>query len=66
MARFANFKGFQTNNCLFDFDPWIPRSNMAIFANVKGFLKMTVFLAWIPGSLDPKWLDLRISKVFKH
>ena len=58
MARFVNFKGFQTNDCLFDLDPWIPGSQMARFANFKGFQTLTIFLAWIPGSLDPTRLDL--------
>ena len=66
MARFANFKDFQTNNCLFGLDPWIPGSQMARFANHKGFKQMTVFLTWFPGSLDPTWLDLQFLMVLKQ
>ena len=63
MARFAIFNGFQTNGCLFDLDPWIPGSNKLQLSVYKDFQSLTIFLAWIPGSLDSKWLDLRILKV---
>ena len=41
-------------------DPWIPHGyicNSEQFSNI--YKQLIVFLAWIPGSLDPIWLDLR-------
>ena len=54
-----NFNGFQKNSHIFDLDPWIPGSQMARFANFKGFQRLIIFLAWIPGSLDQVSLDLQ-------
>ena len=48
-------KGFQTNVYL----AWIPGSQIARFANFKGFQTLTIFLAWIPGSNKARFLNLK-------